>query len=255
MLDERTRPRLARTSDGLLLILRAASGGRDGAPGGPTSLRFWVSRREIVVLGDAPAPAVAEMAERLLAGSGPTDPGTALADLVERITDGLDPVVEAVTEEIDSLEVAVVDGREDEATRPRLAALPRRLVRLRRHGGPQRDAVAALARARTELLDDAARLDLAESAEHAQRQAEEADGARERAVILLDELAARADERVARQSFRLTVAATAFLPATLLTGLLGVDLAGVPGAETPGAFWWVAALCLVLMLVLARRWS
>ena len=256
--DERTRPRLARAPEGLLVILCAVADGRGRMPGELGALRLWASGEGIVALRAAPLPALTRMAERLASGHGPAGPGTALVDLVERLTDEVEPVAAGSLEEIDALEEAVLAGQEPADVGPRLSALRRSLVRLRRDLDPQRDALARLARVRTDLLDEAARLDLAESAAHAQRHAEEVDGARERAVILQEELAARADEHLARRSFQISLAAAAFLPATLLTGLLGVNVAGIPGAEAPGAFWRVAVLCLVLAIaplavLLARR--
>jgi zinc transporter len=46
------------------------------------------------------------------------------------------------------------------------------------------------------------------------------------------------------------------LPPSLITGLLGINVGGVPGTEAAGAFWVVIALLLVLALaeiVVLRR--
>ncbi|MNE89289.1 Zinc transport protein ZntB [compost metagenome] len=50
-----------------------------------------------------------------------------------------------------------------------------------------------------------------------------------------------------------------FLPATFLTGLFGINLGGIPGAESPLAFWVFSGSLLTLATVLAvwlkhRRW-
>ena len=47
-------------------------------------------------------------------------------------------------------------------------------------------------------------------------------------------------------TYRLTLVATVFLPATFVTGLLGINVAGIPGTHDPYAFWLV---CLFLILV------
>jgi len=46
------------------------------------------------------------------------------------------------------------------------------------------------------------------------------------------------------------------LPLGFLTGLLGINVGGIPGAETPWAFWAVcagSAVIIVVELVLLRR--
>ena len=44
--------------------------------------------------------------------------------------------------------------------------------------------------------------------------------------------------------------ATVFLPLTFVTGLLGINVAGVPDAHDPYAFWRVC-LFLIILAVLA----
>jgi len=43
--------------------------------------------------------------------------------------------------------------------------------------------------------------------------------------------------------------AAIFLPLGLLTGLLGINVGGIPGAETGSAFWIVSGGLLLLMVV------
>ena len=50
-------------------------------------------------------------------------------------------------------------------------------------------------------------------------------------------------------AFRLTLVATVFLPATFLTGLLGINVAGIPGTHDPYAFWLVCLFLIVLAIV------
>ena len=259
LLDEGTRPRLSRGPGGLLLILRAINFNGGEAPEAMVSLRFWIDEGGVVSLRRQPVLEVHAMRRAYEAGDGPARVGTFLSDLVEALTDSADDVIENVMAEMDALEEVVVSEREDGDTRRRLGELRRRLVRLRRHLSPQREALAGLSRAGTSALDETARLDLQESVEQTQRYVEEIEAAKERAVILGDELATRADERVSRHSFLLSVAAGVFLPLTFLTGLLGINVGGIPGEGDPDAFWIVTAVCAgmaaaTLVFFLARRW-
>ncbi len=49
----------------------------------------------------------------------------------------------------------------------------------------------------------------------------------------------------------LSVIAAIFLPLGFLTGLLGINVGGIPGADNPEAFWLFGAglFCLVLIEV------
>ena len=47
-------------------------------------------------------------------------------------------------------------------------------------------------------------------------------------------------------TYRFTWVATVFLPLSFLTGLLGINVAGIPGDHDPLAFWLVCGvLCLI----------
>ncbi|EHQ58317.1 Mg2+/Co2+ transporter [gamma proteobacterium HIMB55] len=62
-----------------------------------------------------------------------------------------------------------------------------------------------------------------------------------------------------RKTYVFTIVAVIFLPLGFLTGLLGVNVGGVPGLEEPTAFVWLILACLAISLgMLAffrwRRW-
>jgi zinc transporter len=58
--------------------------------------------------------------------------------------------------------------------------------------------------------------------------------------VIQDELANAVAERLNARMYVLSVVAAVFLPLGFVTGLLGVNVAGVPGADTPWAFAAVA---------------
>ena len=67
------------------------------------------------------------------------------------------------------------------------------------------------------------------------------------------------DRHRARLSQLLSVVAGAFLPTTFVTGLLGMNVAGIPLADHPLAFSFVALACVVFATVTLyclgrRRW-
>lgn len=75
---------------------------------------------------------------------------------------------------------------------------------------------------------------------------EELDAIRDRAQLVQEQIMDARAERMNRQMMVLSVAAALFLPLGLITGLLGINVAGIPGTETPWAFWAVCALLVVV---------
>ncbi len=78
----------------------------------------------------------------------------------------------------------------------------------------------------------------------------------ERARLLQEEIAGLLTEATNRNLFLLSMVTTTLLPITLITGVFGMNVGGLPWVGTHSGFWWVMlvmVLALVLTLVLLRR--
>jgi zinc transporter len=53
----------------------------------------------------------------------------------------------------------------------------------------------------------------------------------------------------------LSIVALIFLPLTFITGLLGMNVAGIPHADHPLAFWAVVGFCVVIALVISAYFA
>jgi zinc transporter len=145
---------------------------------------------------------------------------------------------------------------ESGAMRGDLGALRREAIALRRYLAPQREVMIRLSLSPAPWLRPEDRARLREVGDRTTRFVEDLDAARERAAVLQDELNTRLSDQMNRTMYVLTVVATVLLPPSLITGLLGINVGGVPGTGTAGAFWIVIALLLILALgeiVLLRR--
>jgi zinc transporter len=69
---------------------------------------------------------------------------------------------------------------------------------------------------------------------------------RERAVVVQEELLGRLSEKMNSTMYILSIVAAIFMPLGFLTGLLGVNVAGIPGTEYTGSF---VIFCLILILM------
>jgi zinc transporter len=140
--------------------------------------------------------------------------------------------------------------------RTRLSAVRREAIALRRYLSPQRTAMARLLSEQALELGAIDRERLREAADLITRCVEDLEASRERAAVVQDELMNRLAEDMDRTLYTLTVVAAVFLPLGFLAGLLGVNLGGMPGTDTPWAFPAFFGLMLVLAgveLMLFRR--
>src|SRR3546814_9317673 len=128
-----------------------------------------------------------------------------------------------------------------------------------RFRSPQRQAVERLAQTDCPWLEPADHIHLREAADRCARMAEELEAVRERAALAHEELTDLRGEQLDRRSLIVSIVALIFLPVTFITGLLGMNVQGIPFAHQPWAFWGVFAFCVLIALAVglsfaAARW-
>jgi zinc transporter len=248
LLAVETRPRWLATGKGLLVVLRGVNLNPGAEPEDMVAVRVWLEPGRVVSVLGRNLMAVLDLRNRVEEeGRGPVDPGAWLAALVRSIVERLGPVMDEVEEDGDRLEEEVLRHPKT-GLRQRVGTHRRSCIQVRRHLAPMRETVAGLALEHGTLLDEGARAHLHEAAERLIRIVEDLDTLRDRAAVTHDELAAHLSDTINSTMFRLSLVAAVFLPLSLLTSLLGINVAGIPGASSPRAFWAVCLLLLVLGL-------
>jgi zinc transporter len=95
-------------------------------------------------------------------------------------------------------------------------------------------------------LTDQDRTRLREVQDRLTRYVEELDSARDRAAVTQEELVGRISDQMNKNMYVLSLVAGIFLPLGLLTGLLGINVGGIPGEGESMAF---AIVCVILLLM------
>ncbi|WP_137701618.1 zinc transporter ZntB [Marimonas lutisalis] len=244
---EETRPRCTVHNDTILMSLRGVNLSPGAEPEDMVSLRIYLSERLVITLQRRPLYAVRDVIAESLAGRAATSPGELIARIALRLADATEPVVMALNERIDELEDRVIDGA-GHVRRGDLADVRRMAIVLRRYMAPQRDALTTLEIEETAWLHGPDRSRLREASERVTRLAEELDAIRDRAQVVHDQIMDMRSEAMNRQMLVLSVVAALFLPLGLVTGLLGINVGGIPGAQVGWAFW---AVCGVLGVIVA----
>ena len=167
--------------------------------------------------------------------------------MIERVLEPVTICVDNLDDQVSDCEEQLVVGH-DRHLMPRLSAMRRRAISLRRFIGPQREAFAAIASAPVDWLDDRHRTRLQEAAQRLIRTVEELDAARDRAMDAGEELTARSAERANERIYVLSIMTAVFLRLSFLTSLLGVNVGGIPYTDEPSAFWVLCAVFGVLVV-------
>ena len=249
LLEVGTRPRSMVSDAGVLAILRGVNCNPGADPEDMVAMRMFVSEQRVITMRRSRLMAVQDIHELLCSGNGPTTAGEFFVAVVDRITERIGEIVVDIEDRVAEVEDTIVSAETAEL-RPRLADLRRESISLRRYIAPQRDMLARLTHERIDWLTEADKMLLRETAERTARYVEDIDAARERALVSQEELNNRLAERMNRAMYTLSIVAAIFLPLGLLTGLLGINVGGIPGTESPWAFMIVTVFLVALAIVL-----
>ncbi len=256
LLEEDTMPRASQIQGGTLLILRGVNVKPGAEPEDMVSLRLWITPTRVVSTEVRRLSQTDHLIAEFGSDCPPASPGAFVVTLVERLRAAAEPVLDEVEERVSALESAVArqEHRATLSRRSSLAALRQDTILLHRYLAPQAVALDALTRSAPGWLSDPNAL--REEAEAFRRIAADLDALRQRSQLVAEEISLAATERTNDIMLTLSVVSVVFLPLTFLTGLLGVNLAGIPYSHDPWVFWAFCALLggvAVLALWMALR--
>lgn len=243
LLEESTRPRLlSLPGDELLLFLRGINLNPGSEPEDMVAVRIFADAQRVISLRLRPLHATDALIEQWGRGSGPKTGSEVLLYLAEHLTDKVDTLVSDFAERVDEQEEHL---DEDERFRPDhdlMLQVRRRAAALRRFLAPQRDLYAQLGRNRLPWFveDDSGYWN--ELNNRLTRYLEELELTRERVGLVLESESRRQSERMGKTMYLLGITTGFFLPMSFITGLLGMNVAGIPGAGTSYGFYVVCAL-------------
>ncbi|MCG6942826.1 MAG: hypothetical protein LJE69_16435 [Thiohalocapsa sp.] len=245
-------PRLVRRADTLLLLLKGIEQSSTARPGDMVAARLWTDGRLLISGQQERLLAVQDLHRALAHGTGPCDIGEIIADLADLLMTHTDDVLEELEEATRRIGRAANRARHTEDLVAELATLRRRMIRMRFHLQPQRRALADLAGGGPHWLRDEPRRAVREVADRCLHAIDGLSAAGEITEITQDEILQRSSETTERRVYSLTIITAIFLPLSFITGLLGVNVAGIPDANNPIAF---LLLCLFLAgITLAQLW-
>jgi zinc transporter len=258
LLQEETRPRAARHGKGYLINLRGPNLNEGADVEDLVTLRMWAGEDLLITLRARPVRSASDVRKLVEDGEIPTSTGALVAGIADRLTDRMETVLDEFDDEADKYEDELLDPKVklDGSVLPEFR---RRVLQVRRHITPQREALNTLVRdgAQSGLFTDLDLLYLREAADRMTRLTELLETIRERSSVLYEEAIQQSTEETNRRLFVLAILSAIFLPISFVTGLFGVNLGGIPGAASPGAFIvLVVALAVSVVGTLALlRWQ
>jgi zinc transporter len=154
----------------------------------------------------------------------------------------------------------IVDKAEDDILKDRLlrdrrelGGVRRLLARLRRHINAQRSALTRAADRPFPWWNEKDTSEFRRAIDRLDRVAQDLESIQERARLLQEEIASRTGEATNQNLYIVSLLTAVFLPITLITGIFGMNVGGLPWVDDGNGFLWVVgimALTAITALVL-----
>lgn len=243
------RPRAFRDGPTLVATLRGINLNPGAEPEDMISMQLWSDGVRLITLRRHPMQTPREILGRVDRGSGPFDVGATITQLAELLITRMSQSIVDMNQVIDQLE-ADDPERDADGMLQRISAIRRNCLALKRHMAPQHEALEHISRDAPAWFEEHDRREIGESIARLRRYLDDVDISKESALVLQDEIRARSLASSEHATYMLTIVAGIFLPLTFLTGLLGINVGGIPGMDDPWAFWRVVAICLMVFVAL-----
>lgn len=243
LLSEETRPRSTVIGKGLLLNLRGVNLNPGADVEDMVSLRLWADENRIISTRKRHLLSITDLRDQFTNGCGPTTTSQFLLTITELITSRIESAVDTIETNISLLEEQVTSTH-DTSLRTQLSAVRRESIILRRYLAPQREAIARLQVENIGWMSEMDKRHVHENANSLIRIVEDLDSLRDRATVAQEELVNAMSAQLNARMYVLSIITAIFLPLSFFTGLLGINVGGIPGAD----YKWSFAIVIFLLL-------
>jgi zinc transporter len=234
------RHRIEPMGEGLLVVINDLRFEEQGEPGEVATLWAWVTPRLCLTARLHPLHTTDRLRTEARRGLQLASGIEVLAVLLEFQAEAIGTLLERVGDQVDHVEDQILRGVVQHQ-RDDLGRVRRLCTHLRRYFRPQRAALQKLAARPPQWIAEAQLDRLRSVAEDLGYLIDEAEHQQERAKILQEELTSRDTEATGRNLYVLTIYTVVLMPMTLISGIFGMNVAGLPGLHEPASFWWVMA--------------
>ena len=245
LLTEETRPRTTLLNDSILIALRGVNLNPNSKPEDMVSIRLYISTHLIISTRKRDILSVAEIIDILKKGIGPKSSSEFLTELIYRVTDRMEDVINQIEDRTNALEENLIDST-DLKFRNEILSVRREIIILRRYLFPQKEALNKLYNDKITWINEYERIEIRETNDQLMRHIEELDTIRDKVSLIQEELANSLSDQVNKKMYILSIISAIFLPLTFLTGLLGINIGGIPGAQNDNAFY-IFSIILVMV--------
>jgi zinc transporter len=249
MLAEDTRPRALIRDDEMLVNIRGMNLLDPDNQENMISIRMWFKDNVVITTRRRDILAIEDVKHFIEEGNGPKSIGNFLTMVTERVYARMESYIENLDDCVSMVEEKVAIEPEADVARD-IATIRRRNAEFRRHIIPQKLVLEHLIKSNVGWLAEESIESIIESHDKVTRYTEDLNDIRDRVQILNEEIWQLQAKQLNKTAFMFSVAATVFLPLSFFTGLMGINVGGMPGLDNVAGFWIVVVICVLIFIAL-----
>lgn len=253
LLDTDERKRIERAGAGYIGVLSDIRYDFNFDPDEIATLRFYLDRGCLISTRLQPSNAADQLRTEIRQGRYFDSTAKLLLYLFESQVAKLTETMEQVRDRLDAIEDQVLEGQ-TRGQHVQLSIIRRQTVRLHHHFAPEHRMLQRLCRQPPEWFETSDRLALREAAEEFRELVDDMTEILERAKLLQEEVSVRIAEKTGNNLYILSIFTALLLPPSLIAGVFGMNVAGLPGLQDENAFLWIMlgmmTLSLLILLIL-----
>jgi len=255
LLDPAPRVHGQSLSSAVLVVLHDMHHDFKGDPESVAPLVMYVEERRVISGRRHALMSTDRLRRRLLAGTQVATASELFEEMLQSLAESFAHLAGKIEDEVDDAEDKILAG-ELQHQGARLGRMRRTLARFRRHLRANRAALASLLPRLPRWTDSDFRNRLQQAVERTEAIGQDIELSQERTRLLQEEIAGRLGEATNRNLFFLSIMTATLLPVTLITGIFGMNVGGLPWLNDPGGFSWVTGImvtAVISVLLLLRR--
>lgn len=251
LLADETRPRIVEFKHGILIILRGVSFDEKIKKQDMVSIRLWIDGDRIITIEKRAMNSIRVLQKMIENGLEIQNSGQFLNQLLNYTIEDISKLIYSSGEKIDDVEDEVMETR-NLKFRDHILHTRSSLTIFKRYLLPQKETISRIRNCNYHWVDETTIRHFQENYEHISRVVDEIDEVLMRSKILHDELSHALNEKISRNTFKLSIITSIFMPMSFITGIFGMNFVNIPGLKSDFGFYVITALMLILVGIQLR---
>lgn len=235
LLTQETRPRTTILDDSILLALRGVNLNPNSDPEDMISIRLFISENMIVSTKKRDLLSVKDILTLFEKNKGPINSAEFIIYLTERLTSRMEGTINNLEDRVSEIEEIILESGNTQV-RTDISRIRSESITLRRYLAPQKEAMYKLYHDKISWINEYDKIQLREITDQLIRYIEELDSIKDKVALIQEEIVNKISEQMNQRMYVLSIISAIFLPLGFLTGLLGINVGGIPGAENSSSF-------------------